>query len=117
MESNLHKLWKKVACGCGDTAKVEVTHDKGRTDCVDESAGVCAEIQFSRSRIQHDIDKLSWAKSSGLCKSPKLIVREPDYEHARRLAVGKGIEVDRATTMNLLKTLAYCLREKNAGKQ
>ncbi|MCK4443105.1 MAG: hypothetical protein KAW09_01075 [Thermoplasmata archaeon] len=109
MESTLHKLWKEVACGCGDTVKVEVTHDKGRTDCVNESTGVCAEVQFSRSRIPHDIAKLSWAKSSGICESPKLIVREPDYDYAQRLAVGKGIEVDTATTKNLLKAYVSCL--------
>lgn len=112
-ESDLHKMWKRVACGCEGAVGLEVTHSKGRTDCINESTRVCAEVQFSRSRIPHDILKLSSLKSEGKCEKLKLIVKNRDYELAQNLANGKEIEVEKATMMDLLRAYADCYRKRN----
>jgi len=117
-EGEPHKLWKSVACGCGNGVHLERLLDvgdggrKGRIDCVDEANGDCAEVQFDRRRLPWDIAKLLAAKSAGLCENPKLVVAEKDYDYASSLAAGTGIQVLPATAMNLLEAVAYCMRTK-----
>lgn len=109
-ESDHHKLWTTVACGCAKSVVQERRlADDRRLDCTDEQSRVCAEIQLTKSRISYDLEKLLNAKSSGICDSPKLIVRERDYEYARRLPNSGAIEILPDTPDNLSKAIASCV--------
>jgi hypothetical protein len=108
-ESYHHKIWKGVACGCGDNVALESRlPDSKRLDCRNEDTGVCAEVELSRTRIPYDIAKLSKARSIGLCPLPKLVVRKKDLDYAKSLAAKTKIDVIPATKQNLSSAMSSC---------
>jgi hypothetical protein len=108
-ESHQHKVWKGVACGCSGNIILESRlPNSKRLDCKNEETGVCAEVEFSRTRIPYDITKLSKARSIGLCPTPKLVVRQRDLDYAKNLASKMNIDVIPAMKENLGSALASC---------
>ena len=68
----------------------------------------CGEVELRRGRIPRDIGKLASMKSLGACGRPVLAVRPSDYRYASKLAASKGIEVVKATPLNLAVRQASC---------
>lgn len=84
-ESETHRAWKDVLCGCGSDVEVRFGAKK-RLDCVNVKLSTCGEVELSRSRIPRDIGKLSSMRAAGACSDPVLAVRPSDYQYAKRFA-------------------------------
>jgi hypothetical protein len=100
-ESQSHRRWKEVACGCGERVSEYGLGNGKRLDCYNPNSGIGAEVEFNHGRIAYDVRKLSSAVSKGIIEQPRLFVRQIDLDYARNLARGRGIEVVPATEREL----------------
>ena len=104
-ESDLHKEWKGILCGCNiEETKTEQRVESNRIlDCLNEPNKICGEVEFNKSRIPYAIDKLEEAVDLGLCNEPRLVVKVKDLEFAKSLVENNNIKIIPVDDINQVK--------------